>query len=159
MALTLTSPAFTHNGKIPPKYTCDEDAKLSPPLIFSGIPEETKSLALIMDDPDVPEMRKKDLGVEAFDHWVLFNIPPETREIPEGHTAGIPGTNSRGGMDYTGPCPPPEFEPREHRYIFTLYALSAPLVLAAGAMKEDVLNALKPVLIEKAELIGRYARR
>ena len=159
MTLTLTSVAFSNGGKIPAKYTCDGDSKLSPPLSFSGVPEGAKSLVLIMDDPDVPEIRKKEFGIEAFDHWTLFNIPPETREISEGGTIGTPGATTRGDLHYVGPCPPPQYEPREHRYIFKLYALSAPLALSAGATKREVLDALAPILIAEAELIGRYARK
>ncbi len=158
MALTLTSAAFTHNGNIPAKYTCDGDSKLSPPLSFGGVPEEAKSLVLVMDDPDVPDIRKKEFGIEAFDHWVLFNIPPETREISEGDTVGTPGATTRGELHYVGPCPPPQYEPKEHRYIFKLYALRAPLTLSVGATKREVLDALAPIVIAQAELIGRYAR-
>lgn len=157
--LTLTSPAFTNGGMIPAKYTCDGDSKLSPPLSIAEVPEEAKSLVLIMDDPDIPEIIKKKLGLEAFDHWVLFNITPDTREIPEGGTAGVPGVNTRGDTGYTGPCPPPEYEPREHRYVFKLYALRATLPLLAGATKREVLSALAPLVIAEAELVGRYSRK
>lgn len=157
--LTLTSPAFTNGGMIPAKYTCDGDSKLSPPFSISGVPEEAKSLVLIMDDPDIPEIIKKKLELEAFDHWVLFNIPPATREIPEGGTAGVAGVNTRGDARYTGPCPPSEYEPREHRYVFKLYALGEPLTLPAGATKREVLVALAPLVVAKTELIGRYSRK
>ncbi len=128
-------------------------------ITISGVPEAAKALVLIMDDPDIPEVKKKEFGLSAFDHWILFNIPPETREIPEGGTAGTPGATTRGELKYTGPCPPPEYEPSEHRYIFKLYALIAPLELPAGAKKEEVLDALAPLLIEETELIGRYSRK
>ncbi|MHB8660912.1 MAG: YbhB/YbcL family Raf kinase inhibitor-like protein [Minisyncoccota bacterium] len=157
--LTLTSSAFANGGMIPAKYTCDGDSKLSPPLAIGGVPEEAESLVLTMDDPDIPKAAKERLGIEAFDHWTLFNIPPETREIPEGGTVGTHGATTRSDLRYTGPCPPSEYEPREHRYIFTLYALRAPLTLAEGAMKREVLAALAPLVIEKAELIGRYSRK
>lgn len=156
--LTLTSPAFENGGTIPAKYTCDEGGTLSPPLAIHGVPAEAKSLVLIMDDPDIPAIFKEKRGIEAFDHWTLFNISPETREIPEGGTTGTPGINSRGDTRYTGPCPPPEYEPKEHRYIFKLYALRESLSLSAGATKREVLDALAPMLIEEAELIGRYSR-
>ena len=151
---TLTSPAFEDGGRIPAKYTCAGE-NVSPPLEWSGVPEGTKSLALIMDDPDVPKQLKPD-GV--FDHWTLFNIPPDTDGIPEGGTAGTAGVNGALKNAYTGPCPPPQYEPKEHRYVFRLYALSAPLPLAAGATKKEVLNALVSVKIGEAELIGRYSR-
>lgn len=159
MVFTLTSSAFPHNGIIPAKYTCDGDSNISPPLSIVGVPEEAKSLALIMDDPDIPEIIKKKSGLEAFDHWTLFNIPPAMREIPEGGTAGMPGVNTRGGTGYVGPCPPPEYEPSEHRYFFKLYALRAPLQLTAGATKREVLSALAPLVIAETELVGRYSRK
>lgn len=159
MALTLSSPAFEQNGMIPAKYTCDGDRELSPPIVIGGVPEGAKSLVLIMDDPDIPEVKKREFGLEAFDHWVLFNIPPETREIPEGAAAGTPGATTRGEPHYVGPCPPPEYEPREHRYFFRLYALSAPLSLPAGATKDEVLSELAPHLLATAELVGRYSRK
>lgn len=155
----LTSSAFENNGTIPAKYTCDGDRTLSPPLSFSDVPEVAESLVLIMDDPDIPEIKKKELGLSAFDHWTLFNIPPQTREIREGGTVGTPGATTAGELRYTGPCPPPEYEPSEHRYIFKLYALIAPLALSAGATKQQVLDALAPLLIAEAELIGRYSRK
>ena len=159
MAFTLTSPAFENDGMIPAKYTCDGNRELSPPLIISDVPEVAKSLVLIMDDPDIPEIVKQKIGLSAYDHWTLFNIPPETREIPEGGTVGTPGATTGGELRYTGPCPPPEYEPSEHRYIFKLYALIAPLDLPAGSKKEQVLDALAPLLIEETELIGRYSRK
>ncbi len=153
---TLTSPVFENGGTIPAKYTCDGDRKLSPPLSISGVPDGTKSLVLIMDDPDVPKVRRPD-GV--FDHWVLFNIAPETREISEGETVGTAGANTGGDAAYTGPCPPPEYEPSEHRYMFKLYALNAPLTLSAGATKKEVLDALAPLRIAETGLMGRYSRK
>lgn len=153
---TLTSSAFEDGGTIPAKYTCDGERKLSPPLSFSGVPEGTQSLVLIMDDPDAPKVRRPD---GMFDHWVLFNIPSETREISEGEAVGTAGANTGGDAAYTGPCPPPEYEPSEHRYMFKLYALNAPLTLPVGATKKDVLDALAPLLIAEAELMGRYSRK
>lgn len=154
-SLTLTSTAFEDNGTIPAKYTCDGDRLLSPPLSIRGVPENAKSLVLIMDDPDVPKQLRPE-GV--FNHWTLFNIPPETTEILEGGTVGTAGAATRGESHYTGPCPPPEYEPKEHRYIFKLYALSDVLALAEGATKREVLSALAPLLLTEATLIGRYAR-
>jgi len=159
MALTLFSSAFEHNGKIPSKYTCDGDRELSPPLVWSGVPEGTKSLVLIMDDPDIPEVFKKSRGIDSFDHWTLFNILPETREIAEGGVVGTAGLNSAGNNKYTGPCPPPEYEPKEHRYIFVLYALSGILQFNKLPTKQQVLEALTSHLLAKAELVGRYSRK
>ena len=144
------------------------------------MPIEAKSLALIMDDPDIPQFVKDKFGIEVFDHWTLFNIPPETREIPEGATIGTVGLHSAGGEGYTGPCPPPRFsrsattmkiqvgssahepppehEPSEHRYIFKLYALSDTLRFEQPPTKQQVLDALAPFLLAETELVGRYAR-
>jgi len=160
--LELTSSAFKHNGTIPAKYTCDGSRELSPPFTVSGVPEGTRSLALIMDDPDIPQAVTEARGIEVFDHWVLYNIPAPSagvkKEILEGTSVGTAGLNSAGTEGYVGPCPPPQFEPRAHRYVFTLYALDSLLSLGTGATKSAVLDALAPMLIEKAELIGRYAR-
>ncbi|MDO8566918.1 MAG: YbhB/YbcL family Raf kinase inhibitor-like protein [bacterium] len=156
-AFSLTSSAFENSGTIPAKYTCDGDKKLSPPLLINSVPEGTKSLVLIMDDPDVPKQLRPD-GV--FDHWVVFNIPPDTKMIPEGGPIpGIQGVNGAGNAAYTGPCPPREYEPSEHRYVFKLYALNAQLTLPAGATKKDVLNALAPLLVGETGLVGRYSRK
>ena len=156
--LTLSSPAFKNNGTIPAEYTCDGDRKLSPPLAISGVPEGTKSLVLIMDDPDIPDAVRESRGIDAFDHWVFYDIPADIEKIPEGDGVGTTGLNSAGTGGYTGPCPPPEYEPREHRYIFKLYALSAPLGLSPGATKKEVLEALVPLLLAETELVGRYSR-
>jgi Raf kinase inhibitor-like YbhB/YbcL family protein len=157
--LMLTSPAFLDNGVIPAKYTCDGDRKLSPPLSISGVPEGTKSLVLIMDDPDIPEMFKKSRGINAFDHWMLFNIPADTTEIPEGATVGTAGLNDAGKAGYAVPCPPPQYEPREHRYVFTLYALSGTLTFTDAPTVAQVREALAPLLLEETKLIGRYSRK
>ena len=153
---SLTSTAFENNGIIPAKYTCDGDRTINPPLIFSSVPEATKVLVLIMDDPDVPKQLHPD-GV--FDHWVVFNIPSDAKGIPEGGpVSGITGANGAGANAYTGPCPPSQYEPPEHRYIFKLYALLEPLALNAGATKEEVLDALAPLKLAETELVGRYSR-
>ena len=155
--MTLTSSAFENGGMIPAKYTCDGDRTINPPLEISGVPETVKSLVLIMDDPDVPKVLHAN-GV--FDHWVVFNMPADTKMIPEGGPVpGIAGANGAKTNAYTGPCPPPQYEPSEHRYIFKLYALSAVLALSAGATKEEVLDALASVKLEETELIGRYSRK
>ena len=142
---------------MPSKYTCDGDRRINPPLEFSGVPEGTKVLVLIMGDPDVPKQLHPD-GV--FDHWVVFNISPDAKGVPEGGPVpGVAGANGAGVSAYTGPCPPPQYEPSEHRYIFKLYALGAPLALASGATKSEVLEALAPVKLAEVELIGRYSRK
>ena len=153
--LVLKSPVFENGASIPSRFTCDGE-NMSPPISWSGVPDGTKSLALIADDPDVPKILKPD-GV--FDHWVLFNIPPETTEVTTGGTAGVSGGNGAGKNQYTGPCPPPQYEPSEHRYFFRLYALDTMLALPEGASKEEVLAAMQGHIIAQAELMGRYKRQ
>lgn len=154
--LSLTSAAFEQNGRVPPQYTCDGE-NVSPPLRWSGGPAGTVSFALIMDDPDVPKVLRPN-GV--FDHWIVFNIPPETAEIAEdGPVPGIAGVNGAGKNAYTGPCPPPQYEPSEHRYIFRLYALDTSLPLLEGATKDEVLAAMEEHILASSELIGRYSRK
>ena len=155
MPMQIISFAFEQDALIPSKYTCDGNGRLNPPLTISGVPEGTKSLALIVDDPDVPKQLRPD---GTFTHWVLFNIPAETKEIPEGGNPGTPGANTGGGRAYTGPCPPPQYEPSEHRYVFKLYALDIELNLQSGAAKDEVLEAMKDHIITEAELTGRYKR-
>lgn len=156
IAMEIASTAFLHEGKIPEKYTCDVPSPVSPPLLYSGFPEGTVSLALIMEDPDVPKALRPD-GV--FDHWVMFNIPTATTTLAEGKTMGIVGANGRGGWTYAAPCPPREYEPKEHRYIFRLYALDTELPVKAGATKAQVLTAMEGHILETAELIGTYERK
>lgn len=161
MALSLTSPAFEDDGSIPPRYTCDGQRELSPALTIAGVPEGTVSLALVMDDPDIPQAAREARGIEAWDHWTLFDLPQDTREIPEGgllRGVGTTGVNTNGSNAYTGPCPPPQFEPSEHRYIFTLYALDTTLGLPEGSTKAQVLAAMEGHIIEQAQLVGRYKR-
>lgn len=154
--MQITSTAFENGGAIPSTYTCDGDRTLSPPLAFSDIPESASVLALLVDDPDVPKERRPD---GTFDHWTLYNIPADTTEIPEGGTAGTAGVNSAGVAAYAGPCPPPEYEPSEHRYFFRLYALDEPLNIPEGATKKEVLSAMEGHIIATAELMGRYDRK
>ena len=163
--LSLTSTAFASGAAIPSKYTCDlprvaggeaGGAQINPPLAITGVPATAQSLALIMDDPDVPKQLKPD-GV--FDHWILFNIPPETKEITSGVAVGVPGANGAGKNEYTGPCPPREYEPSEHRYFFKLYALDATLPLQAGASKMDVEKVMEGHILAETQLIGRYKRK
>lgn len=154
--LTLTSSAFEHNGGIPSGYTCDGDRTKNPPLTIAGVPKGTATLALLVDDPDVPKAVKPD---GMFDHWTLFNIPPETTMIGEGEAPGVAGANGAGTNAYTGPCPPPEYEPSEHRYFFKLYALDTSLDLSEGATKVEVERAMEGHILERTELVGRYKRQ
>ncbi len=152
MPLTITSPVFAMNDLIPALFTCD-GKNISPELIFSNVPEGTQSLAITMEDPDVPKSMSAD---GTWNHWVVWNIPPTMRLIEQGAAApGITGVGTNGKTAYMGPCPPD----REHDYIFTLYALDSLLEIPKGSTKEELLNAIGPHLIEKAELIGRYNRK
>ena len=150
--LTLTSEAFGDGERIPSKYTCDGE-NVSPPTVWSGAPNETRSYALIMDDIDAPAGR--------FTHWVIFNIPvtanrleenvPAVETLPNGAKQG---RNGFGKIGYGGPCPPSG----THRYVFHLYALDTLLNLQPGATKQDVLNAMKGHTLAEAELTGLYGR-
>ncbi len=158
--LSLTSSAFADGASIPSKYTCDggpPTGGFNPPLSIKDVPASTCSLVLIMDDPDVPKQVKPD-GV--FVHWVLFNIPATTSEIPEGDlpTGAVAGANGAGKNAYTGPCPPSQYEPSEHRYFFKLYALDAMLPLKLGATKDDVEKAMQGHIIGQTQLLGRYKK-
>jgi len=142
--MKLTSD-FEHEGMIPEKYTCD-GANIAPILEISDVPGNTKSFALIVDDPDAP--------VGLWVHWVLYNLPAETRVIdennlPSGTTAGM--TNF-GFTRWGGPCPPDGM----HRYYFKLYALDKELNLPEGLNKKQLEEAIKDSIIEKTELMGRY---
>lgn len=146
----VTSRAFKQGGSIPTKYTC-QGADISPPLEFFEVPKEAKSLALIMDDPDVPLTLRKD-GMWV--HWVLYDIPVGTKAIKEGASIGTSGQNTSGQNQYMGPCPPD----REHRYFFKLYALDTILNLPEGASKEKLLHAIEGHILAQAELIGLYEK-
>jgi len=103
--------------------------------------------------PFIPDFVKEKFGIEKFDHWILFNIPPSAG-FAEGESHGVHGNNSKGEAAYTGPCPPD----REHRYIFKLYALDTELDLPEGSTKEHVLQAIQDHILAEAELIGNYQR-
>lgn len=140
----IASLAFAHGELIPQKYTCDGD-DVSPPLEISNIPENTVSLALIVEDPDAPN------GV--FYHWLVWNIPPSPT-IGQAINPGISGTNDFGKTGYGGPCPPSG----THRYYFKLYALDAELDIAPGAGKDELANAIEGHILATAELMGRYQK-
>lgn len=148
-SLSLTSPAFTHNGSVPSKYTCDGQ-EISPPLQIGGVPEGAKSLVLLMDDPDAA-----DLVGYPWDHWVVFNIEPSTTSIAEGQKLGTLGVTSGGEKKYEGSCPP---KPREHSYSFRLYALDKTLAVPEGSKKTEVEQAMQSHIMAQAELTGRYRR-
>lgn len=145
--MEIRSSDFENNGQIPRSFTCDGSG-INPALIFRNVPTETISLALLMDDPDAP--------MGTWDHWVIFNMPSETREIAENSIPnGIVGKNTRGENKYGPPCPPD----REHRYFFKLYALDKNLALDENAKKNDVLSAVQGHILAEAELIGQYNRK
>lgn len=149
--MQLKSSAFEHERSIPPVYTC-QGKDMNPPLDISGVPEEAVSLALIMDDPDVPTSLRAD---GMFDHWVVFNIDPQMTHIEENAIPfGIFGQNTAGTTRYFGPCPPD----REHRYFFKLYALDTNLNLKKGATKAEVEAKMEGHVLAKAELMGRYVK-
>ncbi len=142
--LTIKSPVFESNKLIPFKYTCDGE-DVNPPLIIEGIPEGTKSLVLIVDDPDAP--------MGTWDHWVVWNIPP-TDKIEESTVPGVEGINDFRKHSYGGPCPPSG----THRYFFKVYALNTKLTLNPNSRKKDVEKAMKDHVLAKGELVGLYRR-
>jgi len=150
-ALEIKSNAFQNKGYIPAKHTCDAQ-DLSPALIWSDIPLNTKSFVLVCDDPDAP------FGVWV--HWVIFNIPADIDELKENISERelaslgiIRGRNSFKQLRYRGPCPP---RGKPHRYFFKLYALDATLSLREGATKEQVTEAMKGHILAEAKTIGLY---
>jgi Raf kinase inhibitor-like YbhB/YbcL family protein len=153
MKFELSSASFSAGGNVPKRFTCDGRDD-SPELHWGEPPAGTKSFALIADDPDAP--------VGTWVHWVLFNLPPDARALPEAvpKTASLPdkarqGRNDFGKTGYGGPCPPPG---KPHRYFFKLYALDAMLSLEAGATKADTAKAMNGHILAQAELIGKYGR-
>lgn len=156
MGLEIRSPAFEHQGTIDPVYTCDGDDR-SPPLTWSGVPEGTRSLVLIVDDPDAPDPAAPKM---TYVHWVLYNLPPDSTGLPEGVAAEAlpPGTrqgrNDWNRTSYGGPCPPVG----RHRYFHKLYALDAELPDLGPATKRDVEAAMQGHVLAQAELIGTYQR-
>lgn len=147
--MKLTSPDFQDMTPIPQVFTCDGE-DISPQLDISDVPENTKSLVLIMDDPDALKPAGK-----IWDHWIVFNIPPDTTTIYRGEEPqGIQGKTSFGSPGYGGPCPPDG----EHRYFFKLYAIDKMLDIAQGASKAEVEQAMNDHIIEQTQLRGSYIR-
>ena len=155
MSLSLTSTAFAQGERIPEKHSCDGEI-VPPPLSVSGVPQDAASLVLLMTDPDIPQEVKETKGIEIFDHWALFNIAPDVTEIAVD--SGTIGVNSLGKNVYEGPCPPPQYQPTEHRYFFNLYALDSMLDLEAGVTQAEVRAAMEGHILEEAELMGTYDR-
>ncbi len=154
--LKLTSPAFAHNGSIPANFTCDGD-NVAPPLQWSGVPVDAKSLVLIVDDPDAPDPAAPQI---VWVHWVLYDIPALSSGLPEAVTpvqlpAGTrAGAGNAGNTTYRGPCPPIG----RHRYFFKLYALDTPLGDIGSASAADLERAMKGHVLAATELIGTYQR-
>ncbi len=157
MSMTLTSPAFEDGDPIPARYTCD-DADVTPPLHWSGLPAGTRSLALIVDDPDAPDPAAPKM---IWVHWVLYNLPPDTPGLPEAiDPADLPpgtgeGLNDWNRTGYGGPCPPIG----RHRYFFKLYALDTVLPDLGTPTKAELLQAMQGHILGEAVLMGTYQRR
>jgi len=153
--ITITSPAFEPGAEIPAQYTCDGE-DISPPLEWAAPPEGTRSYALIMDDPDAP--------IRIWVHWVVYNLPPESRGLLDGASrakgktftlpeGSVQGKSSFNRTDYGGPCPPGG----EHRYVFSLYALDT--VLGSETMdKAALLEAMQGHILAQGELMGVFKR-
>lgn len=147
-AFEVRSSAFDSGRAIPTNYTCD-GADARPALSITGVPQDTKSFALVMYDPDSPG--------GTFVHWVAWNISPDMREIPEGPLpAGVmEGTTSFRSVGYQGPCPPSG----THRYIWRLYALRTVLSLDSNTTREDLESSINTYVITQTELMGRYTKK
>jgi Raf kinase inhibitor-like YbhB/YbcL family protein len=153
MAIEVRSSAFEDGDAIPARYTCD-GPDVSPPLSWGSVPDGTQSLALVTDDPDAPR--------GTFVHWVIYNLPPDTRRLPEDvpnqqtlPNGAAQGVNGAGSVGYMGPCPPSG----THRYFFKVYALDTELALGGGATKQEVLDAMEGHILGEGQLMGTYRRR
>jgi len=156
MTMTLGSAAFAHGGEIPARHTCEGQDR-APPLAWTDVPEAARSLVLIVDDPDAPD---PEAPQTTWVHWVLYNLPPDVRSLPEGAgTDSLPsgtreGINSWQRRGYGGPCPPIG----RHRYFHKLYALDCILPLMHDPCKAGVEAAMNGHVIARAELIGTYRK-
>jgi len=155
MPLILTSPAFTAQGEIPSLYTC-EGRNISPPLVWTGIPEHTRSLVLIVDDPDAPDPAAPKM---TYVHWLLYNLPPSVPGLPEAVQALPPGAleglNDWKRTGYGGPCPPIG----RHRYFHKLYALDTVFPDLDRPNKSRLEQAIAGHVLAMAELVGTYQKR
>jgi Raf kinase inhibitor-like YbhB/YbcL family protein len=148
MSLQLTSDAFANGQSIPSKYSC-LGKNISPALTWNEPPTGASSFALIVDDPDAP--------MGTWVHWVIYNIPADTRSLPEGFSAQDPisvGKNSSNHLSYDGPCPPSG----THRYYFKLYALDPAFSLSPGATKDGLLKAMDGHVLAQGELMGTFSK-
>jgi Raf kinase inhibitor-like YbhB/YbcL family protein len=156
MSLLITSPAFSEGGPIPAKYTC-EGQDISPPLAWSGAPPNTKSFALIVDDPDAPDPAKPQ---RVYVHWVVYNIPPNVSALPENASksglakGAVQGNNDWGKPAFGGPCPPIG----RHRYFHKLYALDTQLTGLSSPTKTDLERAMRGHILASSELMGTYQK-
>ena len=156
MTMMLSSTAFTANGEIPRLYTC-QGKDVPPPLAWSGVPSGTKSLVLIVDDPDAPDPEAPKM---TWVHWVLYNIPPQAVGLSEGVTAkSLPSGTLEGSNDwqrtgYGGPCPPIG----RHRYFHKLYALDTVLPDLRKPTKAALEKAMKGHILAQADLVGTYQK-
>jgi Raf kinase inhibitor-like YbhB/YbcL family protein len=154
--MRLESPAFTQQGEMPVRFTCD-GTDVSPPLSWSNLPTGTKSLALIVDDPDAPDPKAPKM---TWVHWVLYNLPTETGGLPEGLNSDKLPAGTRQGLNgwkrtgYRGPCPPIG----QHRYFHKLYALDTVLPDLGQPTKAQLEQAMQGHVLAKAELVGVYRR-
>jgi Raf kinase inhibitor-like YbhB/YbcL family protein len=152
MDIKVTSSAWQNGGTLPKRYTCDGE-NISPPLKFESVPEGTKSLALISDDPDAP--------AKVWVHWVLFNLPSDVTHLEENipgleklENGAVQGRNDSGTTGYIGPCPPGGV----HRYYFKVYALDTILDSPPGITKQELLQAMEGHIIAQGSLMGKYSR-
>jgi hypothetical protein len=156
MTLSLKSPAFSPLGEIPKRYTC-EGSDVSPPLAWSGVPEGTESVALVVDDPDAPDPKAPKM---TWVHWVLYNLPPTAGALPEAVApeALPPGTqqglNDWNRPGYGGPCPPIG----RHRYFHKLYALDTVITGLKSPTKAELVRAMEGHVLAETELIGTYQK-
>jgi Raf kinase inhibitor-like protein, YbhB/YbcL family len=142
--LIVTSSAFKEGENIPAKYTCDGE-EINPSLKIDNIPAGTKTLAIVVEDPDAPR--------GTFDHWLVWNMPPESI-VEENRISGISGMNGGGKTGYYGPCPPSG----SHRYYFHVFALDTSLDIKAGSDKKTLNHAMQHHILAQGSLMGRYAR-
>ena len=155
MSLLVTSSAFSEGRPIPVRFTCDGD-DVSPALEWSNVPEGTRSIALVVDDPDAPG--------GTWSHWVLYGLPPDTAALDEAVPAnessaagGGQGKNDFGKLGYGGPCPPEGHGP--HRYYFKVYALDAEPEVGGGPERADMLEAIDGHILAEGQIMGTYERR
>ena len=147
-SISITSSSFQAGGDIPAKFTCD-GTNVSPALQLGGVPNEAKSLVLIVDDPDAPR--------GLFTHWIIWNIDPKTTRVAENSApaAGVQGTNDFGKRNYGGPCPPSG----THRYFFKIFALDTKLELKPNARRAELDAAMRGHVLAQGELMGRYSHK